>query len=274
MDKLSPESIREFQNTIYANYRESGRSFPWRETNDPYCILVSEIMLQQTQTDRVVPKYLEWLDRFPTLKSLAEAPFQAVLERWIGLGYNRRARYLQEACKMIAQEYEGEFPHEANELERLPGIGKYTSAAVSTFAFGIPNAFIETNIRAVFLFFFFKDEIDVHDSDIMVAVDAAMDRADPRAWYYALMDYGASLKKTVVNPNRKSRHYTKQSRFSGSLREARGAIIRHLGKRGDAELRSIAATEGLPVERIAEAAQSLVSEGMVAETDGIYRISR
>jgi len=270
---LSPESIRDFQDTIYSNYRESGRSFPWRETKDPYRILVSEIMLQQTQTDRVVPKYLDWLDRFPNLQALAEAPFQDVLERWIGLGYNRRARYLQEACKKIADEYAGEFPREARELEKLPGIGKYTSAAVSTFAFGIPNAFIETNIRAVFLFFFFKDETDVHDADIMEAVEATMDRADPRSWYYALMDYGSSLKKRVVNPNRKSRHYAKQSRFSGSLRQARGAIIRHLGKKGNATLQTIATAEGLPFERIEEAARSLVSEGMVAEAEGIYGIS-
>lgn len=231
-------------------------------------------MLQQTQTDRVVPKYLEWLDRFPSVTSLAEAPFQDVLERWIGLGYNRRARYLQEACKKIAEDYQGEFPREARELEKLPGIGKYTSAAVSTFAFGIPNAFIETNIRAVYLFFFFKDEVDVHDTDIMAAVEATMDCEDPRSWYYALMDYGASLKKRVVNPNRKSKHYTKQSRFSGSLRQARGAIIRHLGKKGNASLQTIAASEGLPYERIEEAAQSLVTEGMVAEADGIYGISR
>ncbi|HNY15918.1 MAG TPA: A/G-specific adenine glycosylase [Treponemataceae bacterium] len=273
MVSLSPESIRDFQDTIYSNYRESGRSFPWRETKDPYRILVSEIMLQQTQTDRVVPKYLDWLDRFPNLQALAEAPFQDVLERWIGLGYNRRARYLQEACKKIADEYAGEFPREARELEKLPGIGKYTSAAVSTFAFGIPNAFIETNIRAVFLFFFFKDETDVHDADIMEAVEATMDRADPRSWYYALMDYGSSLKKRVVNPNRKSRHYAKQSRFSGSLRQARGAIIRHLGKKGNATLQTIATAEGLPFERIEEAARSLVSEGMVAEAEGIYGIS-
>jgi A/G-specific adenine glycosylase len=273
VDSLSPESIREFQETIYANYRESGRSFPWRETKDPYRILVSEIMLQQTQTDRVVPKYLDWLERFPNLYALAEAPFQDVLARWIGLGYNRRARYLQEACKKIAEAYGGEFPREASELEKLPGIGKYTSAAVSTFAFGVPNAFIETNIRAVYLFFFFKDEIDVSDADIMVAVEATMDRDDPRSWYYALMDYGASLKKRVVNPNRKSKHYTKQSRFTGSLRQARGAIIRYLGKTGSAALQSIAQAEDLPYERIEEAARSLVAEGMVAETDGIYRIS-
>ena len=231
-------------------------------------------MLQQTQTDRVVPKYLEWLDRFPTLSALAKAPFQDVLERWIGLGYNRRARYLQEACRKIVEEYEGEFPREARELEKLPGIGKYTSAAVSTFAFGVPNALIDTNIRAVYLFFFFKEEVDVSDSDIMVAVEATVDRDDPRSWYYALMDYGASLKKRVVNPNRKSKHYAKQSRFSGSLRQARGAIIRHLGKNGRAELPSIAEAEKLPAERIEEAARSLLAEGMVAETGGIYSISR
>lgn len=273
MDKLTPQAIAEFRETIYAHYRTSGRAFPWRDTHDPYSILVSEIMLQQTQTDRVVPKYLDWLTRFPTVASLAEAPFQDVMERWIGLGYNRRARYLLEACKKITEDYNGQFPREASELEKLPGIGKYTSAAVSTFAFGIPNVFIETNIRAVYIFFFRETETEVHDSDLLKLIDETMDRDDPRAWYYALMDYGSILKKTVVNPNRKSRHYTKQSPFAGSLREARGAIIRQLGKEKKASLATIAETEGLPYDRISKAAESLKAEGLVAEADGLYTIS-
>ncbi len=265
--------MEEFRNTVYAHYRESGRTFPWRETRDPYRILVSELMLQQTQTERVVPKYLDWLERFPTVESLAESPFQAVLEKWVGLGYNRRAKYLHEAAKAVVRDFGGAFPQDAKSLMRLPGVGHYTASAVSTFSFGIPNAFIETNIRAVYLFFFLSDGEGVHDDRIMELVEATMDREDPRSWYYALMDYGATLKKKVVNPNRKSRHYTKQSRFTGSLREARGAVVRYIGKTGPSRVDEIALAEGIEIERITRAAKSLVDDGMVAETDGVYRIS-
>jgi len=270
---ISPERIREFQDAVLENYQSSGRKFPWRETRDPYRILVSEIMLQQTQTDRVVPKYLDWLESFPTADALSRASFAAVLEKWIGLGYNRRARYLHEACRQIVGEYSGIFPETPEELEKLPGIGKYTSSAVSTFAFGRQNVFIETNIRAVYLFFFFADEVGVPDSRLLEAIGETMYRSDPRLWYYALMDYGALLKKKVDNPNRKSRHYSKQSRFAGSLRQARGAIIRHIGAKGNSNLAAIAEAEGIPLERIEQAAAGLRAEGMVAETEGLYRIS-
>lgn len=273
MDKLSPEAIGEFQATILENFAQSGRRFPWRETHDPYRILVSEIMLQQTQTDRVVPRYLDWLETFPTVEALAKAPFARVLEKWIGLGYNRRARYLQEACKSIVDEYGNAFPRTPSELEKLPGVGKYTASAVSTFAFGLPNAFIETNIRAVYLFFFYRDETGISDRELLERIDETLERNDPRTWYYALMDYGATLKKKIGNPNRKSLHYTKQSRFEGSLRQARGAVIRYIGTNGEASLERIAASEDIELERIQAAALELVGEGMVAESGGIYRIS-
>lgn len=273
MDKLSPEAISEFQTAILANFAQSGRQFPWRETRDPYRILVSEIMLQQTQTDRVVPRYLDWLETFPSVDALAKAPFARVLEKWIGLGYNRRARYLQEACKCIVDEYASIFPKTPTELEKLPGVGKYTASAVSTFAFGLPNAFIETNIRAVYLYFFYRDETGISDRELLERIEETLERNDPRTWYYALMDYGATLKKKIVNPNRNSRHYTKQSRFEGSLRQARGAVIRYIGTNGEARLDRIAEAEGIELERIETAALELVGEGMVAESDGIYRIS-
>lgn len=272
MDRLEPVRIGEFRHAIREHYRAQGRAFPWRSTRDAYEILVSEIMLQQTQTDRVVPKYREWLDAFPTPEALAKAPFSAVLERWIGLGYNRRARFLQETCRIIAEEKGGRVPSDPDELDDLPGIGPYTARAVSTFAFGIPHAFIETNIRAVFIFFFFPDRDDVSDAEILDLVDQTLDRENPRDWYYALMDYGASLKKKVVNPNRKSRHYAKQSRFEGSLRQARGAVLRHLSAYGPAGTRDISASSGLSEERVREAARALAGEGLVAEASGIYRV--
>lgn len=273
MGKISPEAIREFQATILDNYAQSGRRFPWRETRDPYRILVSEIMLQQTQTDRVVSRYLDWLETFPTVESLAMAPFARVLEKWIGLGYNRRARFLQEACKRIVDECDGTFPQTPSELENLPGVGKYTASAVSTFAFGLPNAFIETNIRAVYLFFFYRDETGISDRELLKRIEETLERNDPRTWYYALMDYGATLKKKIGNPNRKSLHYTKQSRFEGSIRQARGAVIRYIGTNGEAPLDRIADSEGIDLDRIRAAARELVCEGMVAESGGIYRIS-
>lgn len=267
-------SVQEFQSMILDFYRQEGRSFPWRETCDPYEILVSELMLQQTQTERVVPKYLNWLQEFPTAQALAQAPFSQVLAAWSGLGYNRRAGYLQEACRQVVEELSGAFPSSAKELEKLRGVGPYTARAVATFAFGQPEVFIETNIRSVYLFFFFSDQEKVSDSQLMPLIQATVYHQDPRRWYYALMDYGAQLKKSTANPNRQSRHYSRQSRFEGSLRQARGAIVRSLSRGGNTplSLEEMARLEGLPLERIQAAAERLVAEGMVCHRGDLYCI--
>ena len=268
-------SVQEFQSMILDFYRQEGRSFPWRETCDPYEILVSELMLQQTQTERVVPKYLAWLETFPTAADLAAAPFPQVLAAWSGLGYNRRAGYLQSACRQVVEEWGGAFPRTVGELETLPGVGPYTARAVATFAFGQPEVFIETNIRSVYLFFFFSDQEKVSDSQLMPLIQATVYHQDPRRWYYALMDYGARLKKSTANPNRQSRHYSRQSRFEGSLRQARGAIVRSLSRGGNTplSLEEMARLEGLPLERIQAAAESLVAEGMVCRQGDLYCIN-
>lgn len=273
MAELSRKAIEDFRHTILDNFTESGRSFPWRKTYDPYHILVSEIMLQQTQTDRVVPKYENWLSVFPNAATLASAPLSEVLVHWSGLGYNRRARFLQDACAEIITSHNGIFPSDPDELDALPGIGPYTARAVSTFAFGLPNVFIETNIRAVFIFFFFADKPGVTDKEILELIGETLWTENPRIWYYALMDYGAVLKKKVGNPNRMSKHYTVQKKFEGSNRQARGAIVRHLGKYGTGSAQSIGEGECISAERIEAAAASLVSEGLVCETNGIYRIT-
>ena len=203
---MSAPSYTDFQKTILDYYREYGRSFPWRTTNDPYAILVSEFMLQQTQTERVVEKYNRWLEVFPTVDRLAGASLVQVLEQWIGLGYNRRARFLHQCAQVLVAEHNGVVPHEPETLQTLPGIGPYTAAAISTFAYNTPNTFIETNIRAVYIFFFFRDQTAINDKDLFPHIKASLYTENPRLWYYALMDYGAELKKKVVNPNRKSRH--------------------------------------------------------------------
>lgn len=267
-------SVQEFQSMMLDFYHKEGRTFPWRETRDPYAILVSELMLQQTQTERVVPKYLAWLETFPTAADLAAAPFPQVLAAWSGLGYNRRAGYLQSACRQVVEEWGGAFPRTAGELETLPGVGSYTARAVATFAFGQPEVFIETNIRSVYLFFFFSDQEKVSDSQLMPLIQATVYHQDPRRWYYALMDYGARLKRSTANPNRQSRHYSRQSRFEGSLRQARGAIVRSLSRGGNTplSLEEMARLEGLPLERIQAAAERLVAEGMVCRRGDLYCI--
>lgn len=267
-------TVAEFQSMMLDFYHKESRTFPWRETRDPYAILVSELMLQQTQTERVVPKYLAWLETFPTAADLAAAPFSQVLAAWSGLGYNRRAGYLQEACRQVVEEWGGAFPRTAGELETLPGVGPYTARAVATFAFGQPEVFIETNIRSVYLFFFFSDQEKVSDSQLMPLIQATVYHQDPRTWYYALMDYGARLKKSTANPNRRSRHYSRQSRFEGSLRQARGAIVRSLSRGGNTplSLEEMARLEGLPLERIQAAAERLVAEGMVCHRGDLYCI--
>lgn len=272
MNSLSPEEIERFQTAILDFFYSEGRTFPWRETRNPYSIMVSEFMLQQTQTNRVLSKYLEWLEIFPTLESLASSSLADVLSQWVGLGYNRRARFLHESAKRIVNEFAGIVPKDPEILDSLPGIGSYTARAISTFAYGVPHPFIETNIRAVYIFFFFPDTSIVDDKEILKCIEQTLYVDDPRIWYYALMDYGATLKKKIKNPNRKSKHYLKQSKFDGSLRQARGSIIRHLGIHGNDSLATIAIKENLPLQRIIEAAKALQNEGMVAEVEGIYRI--
>lgn len=268
-------TVAEFQSMILDFYRQEGRSFPWRETRDPYAILVSELMLQQTQTERVVPKYLAWLEAFPTAADLAAAPFPQVLAAWSGLGYNRRAGYLQSACRQVVQELGGVFPSTAKELQRLKGVGAYTAGAVAAFAFNRPEVFIETNIRSVYLFLFYPDQEKVSDAQLMPLIQATVYHQDPRRWYYALMDYGAALKKSTANPNRQSRHYSRQSRFEGSLRQARGAIVRQLSLGGNRPqaLEDLAAGAGIDLYRMQGAAESLVSEGMIMQRGNLYCIN-
>ncbi len=222
-------STRVFQKTIYTHYKKAGRhNLPWRKAISPYKILVSEIMLQQTQVDRVVPKFNNFLKKFPTVKKLADASLVEVLGQWSGLGYNRRGRFLQEAAKAIIRDYKGKIPSDPILLELLPGVGKYTARAVAVQAFDKPYAMIETNIRRVYIHHFFTDSTTVTDAELMPIIEKTFDTKNPRQWVWALMDYGSHLPKIVKNPNRKSKHYIKQSKFTGSIREVRGAILKTL----------------------------------------------
>jgi A/G-specific adenine glycosylase len=220
--------IAKFRATVRGFYRANPRPLPWRETNEPYAILVSEIMLQQTQVERVRTKYVEFLAAFPDLAALACAPFQEVLAAWQGLGYNRRAVSLHRCAQAVMEGHGGLLPDDVTALETLPGIGPYTARAIAAFAFGRPTVFIETNIRTVFIHHFFHDRQGVRDGEILPLVAATCDDAAPRDWYYALMDYGVMLKKEHSNPGRKSAHHVRQSPFKGSNRELRSRILKEI----------------------------------------------
>lgn len=258
---------------IYTYHRANPRPMPWRETGDPYHILISEIMLQQTQVERVRLKYAEFLRAFPTVYELAAAPLPDVLQVWQGLGYNRRALYLKHCSEEIVNRYAGHFPHTPDGLQSLPGIGPYTARAVAAFAYGVAAPLIETNIRSVFIHFFFHGCEKIGDNRIMPLVAATLDRENPREWYYALMDYGAMLKQTHPNPGRRSRHHTQQSRFEGSNRQMRSRLLREiLAQPGimQEQLLTAATAERDAVKRNLEALQQ---EGFLIKQGDCYRIA-
>ena len=230
-ESISSDTVRLFQKTIYEYYEKHARHYPWRiASTTPYHILISEIMLQQTQTNRVIKKYKQFTKTFPDFSSLAHAKLYDIITVWQGLGYNRRALALKTIAETIIDKFGGVLPSNINELITLPGIGKYSASAICTFAFNQPHVFIETNIRTVFIHFFFNTKTGVKDKDLLLLVKQTLDTSNPRKWYYALMDYGEMLKKKYPNPNRRSAHYRKQSAFKDSNRQIRGLILRVLTK--------------------------------------------
>lgn len=269
---VSQAGIEAFQDRILAFYRREGRMFTWRATSDPYNILVSEFMLQQTQTERVVRKYPPFIAAFPTLGNLAAAPLQEILRIWHGLGYNRRALALQASARIIWEEHDGHVPHTAEELTALPGIGPATAGAVLAFAYQIPTAFIETNIRRVFIHAFFPGRTAVKDVEILPLVEASLDRDNPRAWYYALMDYGVMLKQTTLNPNRSSAHYQRQAPFEGSHRQLRGRILAALVQHGPSTPRQLARMLRRNPSEIRKTLHVLEMEGFLQHRDDIFHI--
>jgi len=257
--------IRAFQDLVLSRYRESGRKFAWRETTDPYCILVSEIMLQQTQVERVQGKYTEFIAAFPGFSALAAAPLADILRCWQGMGYNRRAIALQKCAQTVMTTYGGILPEDPEILATFPGIGKATASSICAFAFNSPVIFIETNIRRVFIHCFFSDNDVVNDDAILPLVAEALYRENPREWYNALMDFGTELKKSVPNPNRRSVHYTRQSAFEGSDRKIRGHILKLLLSNGTMTSAAIIRELGEDKTRVRKILDGLEEEGFIQE---------
>lgn len=219
--QLSQEQIAAFHSRIFSWYKNHQRDLPWRSTGDPYSILVSEVMSQQTQLGRVIPKYEAWMKRFPTVYQLADASLRDVLQYWSGLGYNSRALNLQKTARIVVKEYGGQFPTDTKELVGLPGIGKYTAAALACFAFNQQIAVIDTNIRKVITHEFFGGELP---SEKIIEDMAVQILPAGRAyeWNQALMDYSSLVLKQAKIP------IPKQSHFLSSDRYFRGQTVKLL----------------------------------------------
>ena len=241
----------QFRELIHRKGHELYRPMPWRDQPTFYYVLVSELMLQQTQVARVLVKFAEFTAEFPDIESLAAAELTEVLRAWQGLGYNRRAQYLHRVSQAIAA---GAPVVTLDDLVKLPGIGINTAGAIMNYVYQVPTPFIETNIRTVYLNHFFAGQTAVADRDILPIVKRTMDQANPRQWFWALMDYGSELKSQGKGKLSASRHYAKQSQFTGSLRQMRGEILRrYVGGQSLAEItaelqndsRFMAALDGL-----------------------------
>jgi A/G-specific adenine glycosylase len=223
-------------------------------------------MLQQTQVERVNKKYPEFIATFPAFADLADAPLHKILAVWQGMGYNRRAIALQACARTVIKEHNGILPTEVDVLETLPGIGNATACSIAAFAFNTPVVFIETNIRRVFIHFFFHDRPSVRDGEIIPLATEALYRKNPRVWYWALMDYGSALKSTTCNPNRKSSHYTRQSTFKGSDRQIRGIVLKSLVSVPEQSEQDLLTTLPHDPARVHKIIEDLVAEGFISHT--------
>lgn len=260
---------------VWDFYKEHGRKqLPWRKTKNPYKILVSEMMLQQTQVARVIPKYKTFLDTFPNVSALASASLSDVLILWQGLGYNRRAKMLHLCAKQIVNVYGGSFPKTKEKLKELPGIGPYTASAVCTFAYNKTVVLIETNVRTVFLHHFFRGKTNVTDAELLPSIERTLDVQNPSEWYYALMDYGSHLKKSVGNENRRSAHHVVQSTFKGSDRQIRGALIRLLAKGAKSRTSILLELSAFEDIRVDAQVQALLDEGMICHSKQKYSLPK
>lgn len=256
---------QEFAELITQKAIELYRPMPWRDDTRPYYILVSELMLQQTQVSRVIPKFNQFITAFPNEQSLAASSLSTVLQHWQGLGYNRRAKYLHDGAKMIMDEYNGIFPTSEQDILRLPGVGKNTCGALRAYAFNEPSIFVETNIRTVYIYHFFADTIAVDDKDIIAKLHKTIDTEHPREFYWALMDYGAYLKAQGIRNNSQSKHHKKQPPLKGSIREIRGQIITTLSK-GDVSQKALQNAVTYD-HRFARALNGLIADGLVRSTN-------
>lgn len=263
------EARREFTSHIWQFYHEYGRRFPWRETRDTWAVLLSEVMLQQTQTSRVLPKYEAFLDQWPTWKAMAASSLDDVLALWKGLGYPRRALALRKVA-VASERWGWNLPGDYDTLLTLPGVGPSTAAAICSFCYGQPAIYLETNIRRVLLYHFFPGQEQVHDKRLRALLERLLeDIDDVRAWYYALMDYGVLLKYLIPNANRRSAHYARQSKYENSNRQIRGLLLLNFSERGAlTRTQLLDNLSNFDVERVDACIDSLCADGFIEKVPG------
>ncbi len=279
MKSLSAIEVKKFQKKVWSFYRAQGRhNLPWRPPAlklekgilDMYPIMVSEIMLQQTQVSRVLPKFKEWMKQFSSFKTLASASRKDVLSLWQGLGYTRRAKFLHEAAQKIVKDGT---PKTTVKLENLPGIGHYTARAIATFVWNESHAFVETNIRTVYIDYFFIKKETVNDVEILHQVTQTLDKKNPREWMYALMDYGSYLKSQGKGHNAKAKSFTRQSKFKGSVREVRGSIMKFfVDKETFTSRYKKEVEEKFDAERVLRALEGLIKDKLIRKEKNNYVI--
>ena len=257
----------EFRQLLAERGKTHWRDMPWRDDTRAYYVLVSELMLQQTQVARVVPKFMAFIERFADEKTLAAAELSEVLCLWQGLGYNRRAKFLHDAAKMIVHDFDGQFPRAEADTMRLPGVGKNTAGAIHAYAFNEPSIFVETNVRTVYIHHFFHDDFGVSDSAIIEKLTKTIDHKNPRKFYQNLMDYGAYLKTSGIKNNAQSKHYKKPPRLEGSLRQMRGMIIKQLSQQ-------LSLDELASDPRFTPAIDGLVRDGLIERYQSRFRLTK
>lgn len=261
-----------FRRAVLTFFRHTARDLPWRRTTLPYHVLVSEIMLQQTQVPRVAAIFPRFIAAFPDFTSLARAPLRDVLRAWHGLGYNRRALALKRIAELVICQHNGELPCSPELLQHLPGIGAATAASIAAFAFNLPTVFLETNIRTVFIHYFFPRRKTVRDQELLPLVALTLDKRNPRRWYNALMDLGTALKANYGNASRRSARHRPQAKFVGSDRQLRGAILRALTA-APHSLPSLCKTCDATRARLAPILSALQRDGLIRHSRSRYRIA-
>jgi A/G-specific adenine glycosylase len=286
--ELETEHVRAVQQALIAWYAQHGRDLPWRRTRDAYAILVAEVMLQQTQVDRVVPRWLHWLEQFPTLNDLAAASRADVIRAWRGLGYNLRAVRLHEIAHEVVAHHGGELPRALDGLLKLPGVGRYTAGAIACFAYEQPVSMVDTNVQRVLGRVFLVDADRVR---IQCVADRVLPAADAYSWNQALMDLGATLCRAerplcLVCPLLRECHAARlgvegevrarkprQPSFKGSTRFHRGRIIDAVRQRSSVDPRALATELHVDLEVLEKLIEGLVRDGLLRRFDDAIQLA-